>query len=358
MCTFLSLYGVLANCLPFHKAIYAPNAHTKSEMNRVVIVDDEEAILKLYAAIVKRVLGEEAVAFENPLDALERLATLRPSIVIVDHQMPEMDGVSFVRALRNNPLHEFTPVIMLTANGDPSLGQRAMEAGATLFLEKPLSLRDFTAHLRHFAGGAAARTTYGEIVMPTDERDTLLRLHRALQAHNAALAEHCVRARDVALEIAHEMRLASDDIESLRIGGLVYDIGMLAVPDKVRDLPSTLPARWRSIVNGHVDAGAMILGEGHRPLLKAAEAMARYHHERFDGTGYPEGLAGDEIPLGARILAVADTYVALVSERPHRVEFTEHNAAAQIAGLSGSAFDPMVVDAFLRARGHHTKRSA
>jgi putative two-component system response regulator len=137
----------------------------------------------------------------------------------------------------------------------------------------------------------------------------------------------------------------------LRIGALVYDIGMVAVPDKVREMPSALSIRWRSIVNAHVDAGAEILSGSRRPLLRAAQTMARYHHERFDGTGYPEGLAGMMIPLSARILAVADTFVALVSERPHRVEFTERSAVDEIVTLSGTAFDPDVVAAFERLSG-------
>ena len=329
-------------------------------MNRVVVVDDDEPNLKLYSAVVKRVLGEDCVAFENPLEALDRLDDLRPALIVVDYQMPEMDGLSFIRELRAKPAQSFTPVIMLTASGETALGERALEAGATLFLQKPLALADFTAHLRHFCGAPASRVTYGEVIMPTDERDTILRLFRALQAHNKDLASHAIAVRDLAVAIANEMHLSGEEIEALRIGALVYDIGMLAVPDKIREMPSALPTRWRSVVNAHVDAGAAILGGGRRPLLRAAETMARYHHERFDGTGYPEGLCGSMIPVAARILAVADTYVALISERPHRVEFTSANAVAQVVGLSGTAFDPNVVAAFagLKDRPNHTRRSA
>jgi putative two-component system response regulator len=329
-------------------------------MNRVVVVDDDEPNLKLYAAVVKRVLGEDAVAFENPLEALERLNDLRPAVVVVDYQMPEMDGVSFIRELRAKAPHAFTPIIMLTASGEAALGDRAIEAGATLFLEKPLALADFTAHLRHYAGAPASRVTYGEVIMPTDERDTILRLHRALQAYSKDLATHAVTVRDVAVGIANEMQLPSEEIETMRIASLVFDVGMLAVPEKVREMPSALPTRWRSLVNAHVDAGGAILGGGRRPLLRAAETIARYHHERYDGTGYPEGLCGSMIPLGARIVAVADTYVALISERPHRVEFTSANAVAQIVGLSGTAFDPNVVAAFerLKDKPKNFRRSA
>ncbi len=113
-------------------------------------------------------------------------------------------------------------------------------------------------------------------------------------------------------------------------------------------------------MNGHVDAGAAILGGATRPILREAEAIARSHHERFDGTGYPDGLTGAEIPLMARIVSVADTYVALTSERPHRIEFTQPHALAQIRGESGKAFDPIVVEAFARLedRLNEFRRSA
>jgi response regulator RpfG family c-di-GMP phosphodiesterase len=322
--------------------------HTR-DMYRVVIVDDDEATLKLYGAVIKRVLGETPIAFSDPHEALAELPHLRPALVVVDYFMPEMDGVAFTQALREQAAHAFTPVLMLTANSDKSLGPRALSAGATAFVEKPISLKDFTAQLRRFAVvQPTSRSTFGEIVMPTDERDTLERLHRAMRLSSRELADHAEAVRDLALAIAEQMHLDRSDIEALRSAALVYDIGMLSVPDRVRSTPSALPMRWRSIVNSHVDAGAAILGGATRPLLREAEAIARYHHERFDGTGYPDGLAGADIPILARIVGLADTYVALTSERPHRIEFTQPHALAQIRGESGKAFDPIVVDAFTR----------
>jgi putative two-component system response regulator len=260
-----------------------------------------------------------------------------------------MDGLTFIEELRKQPGHEFTPVLMLTAHSAHSLGMRALEAGATTFLEKPISVRDFASNLRLYVSSNHIESTHGEVVMPTDERDTLLRLYRVMQAHNGHLAVHAQQARDLAVAIGLELGCSREEIEALRLGGLVYDIGMISVPEKVRAMPASLPLRWRTLINAHVDAGATIL-EGSRPLMHAAETMARYHHERFDGGGYPEGLMADEIPLLARIIAVADTYIALVSERPHRVEFTLDHAVSQIIGQSGDAFDPRVVRAFERLK--------
>jgi putative two-component system response regulator len=329
-------------------------------MYRVVIVDDDEATLKLYSAVIKRVLDEAPIAFSDPSEALTALENLRPSLVVVDYFMPEMDGVAFTRALRALPAHAFTPVLMLTAHSDRTLGPRALNAGATAFVEKPISLKEFTAQLRRFANVHSSRTTFGEVVMPTDERDTIDRLHRTMHACNRELAEHSERVRDLSVAIAEQIQLSQSEVETLSSAALVYDIGMLSVPQRVLSMPAALPSRWRSVVNGHVDAGAAILGGGTRPLLRTAESVARYHHERYDGSGYPDGLAGEDIPLLARIVAVADTYVALTSERPHRIEFTSPHALAQIRGEREKAFDPKVVDAFerLEARLGEFRRTA
>jgi response regulator RpfG family c-di-GMP phosphodiesterase len=330
-------------------------------MYRVVIVDDDEATRKFYETLIKRVLGEAPIAFSDPHTALSELEHLRPALVIVDYFMPDMDGVAFTKAMRDLPAHAFTPLLMLTANSDKSLGPRALSAGASAFHEKPISVKDFTAQLRRFAAvQPTSRATYGEIVMPTDERDTIERLHRTIRAYSHELADNAEAVRDLAVAIAEQMHIDRTDIEALRSAALVYDIGMLSVPERVRSAPSALPMRWRSIVNSHVDAGAAILGGATRPLLREAEAIARYHHERFDGSGYPEGLAGAEIPILARIVALADTYVALTSERPHRIEFTQPHALSQIRGESGKAFDPVVVDAFfgLESRLGEFRRTA
>jgi putative two-component system response regulator len=315
-------------------------------MERVVIVDDDEATLKLYCAVIKRVLGTMPVAFSDPRDALMELGALRPALIIVDYFMPEMDGIAFTRELRRIPEHAATPVLMLTAHDERTVALGAADAGATDVAQKPISLKDLAAHLRRYA--PQSNVTVGEIVMPTDERDTIDRLHRLMRSCNPELAEHAEAVRIVALAIGEQLGLFDDDMAALNSVALVYDVGMLSVPDRVRAMPASLPMRWRSVVNCHVDAGASILGGSKRPLLQHAEQVARSHHERWDGKGYPEGLAGEAIPLLARVVAVADTYVALTSERPHRIEYTQFHALAQIRDERGHAFDPDVVDAFLR----------
>jgi response regulator RpfG family c-di-GMP phosphodiesterase len=319
-------------------------------VSQVVLVDDDEPSLHFYTAVVNHVLGQEALAFEDPRRALKELARLHAQLVIVDYKMPELDGLAFVRALRSLPLHEDTPILMVSADANRGLPLRARESGVTAFLEKPIALDDLVKQLRQLTQRGVRRVTQGEILMPTDERDTILRLHRMLQGFDRLLAEQALHVRDITLAIGEELQLTGSDIEALRFGSLVYDVGMVAVAQKVRCTPGELSSRWRSHVNAHVDAGASILGGSVRPLMSAAEAIARYHHERFDGAGYPDGLRGDEIPHLARIVSVADTFVALGSDRPHRTEFTFTRAVAHVQAERGRAFDPEIVDAFERIK--------
>lgn len=316
-------------------------------MPRVVIIDDDDATLKLYSAVIKRIQGETPIAFSDARAALCALEDLRPALIIVDYFMPEMDGVAFTTALRSMPMHAATPVLMLTAHSDRTLGPRALSAGATTFLEKPISLKDFTSQLRRFTA-PVSRSTFGEVPVGNDERSTIDRLHRTMRCADPSLASRAHFVRDLALAIGEQLELTAAQLEALRYAALVYDIGMLSVPERVRETPSELPPRWRSIINAHVDASVSILGGSTNVLLQTAELVARTHHERYDGTGYPDGLAGDAIPLFGRIIAVADTYTALVSERPHRIEYTPGAALAQIRSERGRAFDPLVVDAFAR----------
>jgi response regulator RpfG family c-di-GMP phosphodiesterase len=320
-------------------------------MPRVVVIDDDEATLKLYGAIVKRVNGESPFAFSDPKAALAALEGLRPALVIVDYFMPEMDGLSFTRALRAMPAHASTPVLMLTAHSDLSLGPQAIAAGATTFLEKPVSLKEFTAQLRRFTTPPLSRATHGEVGVSTDEHDTIERLYRTIRCCDPALADHLHFVRDISTAIGEQMNLPQGQLDALRAAALVYDIGMLSVPERVREAPVELSPRWRGFVNAHVDAGGAIFEGSRQTLLQAAGTVARTHHERYDGSGYPDALSGEEIPLLARIIAVAETFGALVSDRPYRIECTNAHALAQIRDQRGKAFDPVVVDALMRCEG-------
>lgn len=326
-------------------------------MKRVMVVDDYEPNLHLYSAIVRRVIGEEPLAYDSPTEALRSLKQERPSLIVVDYQMPEMNGVNFIAALRQIDGHANTAVMMLTGVNDDAVQTAAFAAGATHYMEKPLALRDFTAHIRRYTGPATPEAPLVDCPADDRTRDTILRLHHAVRARDCALADRMKRAGEVAAAIARGMHLAAAEADVLQTASLVYDLGMLCVPESVLQSANPLATHWRELVREHARTGAAILGGGHSPLMHAAESIALSHHERYDGTGYPDGLQHHKIPLYARIVAVADTYTALTSPRAYREKFSSERALAEIERARGSAFDPSAVDALLAVESGTLERS-
>lgn len=319
-------------------------------MHPVVVIDDDEPNLQLYTALVERVLGGEARAYANPLDGLAAIAEYDPSLIVVDYQMPEMDGLELIRRIRTLPGRADTPIMMLTAANEGHLREAALRLGANAFMTKPFATVEFVRNVRHL-GALHERANEGTIESPIDrDRDTIARLHRTLEAHDPHKARAIRRTRDVAIEIARALRLGTQSVETLRWVALVYDIGMLAVPENVLALPTALTAASRAVVNNHADVGASILSGSDSALLQAAEAVARHHHEYYDGTGYPSGLTGEAIPMLARIIAAADAFVAMTSERPHRHRISPDRAFAELRRCAGTQFDPTVIAAFERLR--------
>jgi len=328
-------------------------------MQRVVLVDDFEANLKLYSAIIERVLGDEAVVFADPREALNFLQNTEPSLVIVDYNMPGIDGIAFIRSLRKIPARAHTPVMMLTAETDRGLRSEALAAGADVFLTKPIATGEFVAHIRDLTAhpslaGLPSITIRGTIdsrlADVRHEEKTILRLHRAIEAHDAGEARRMRTTRDISVVLAKELRLPQVDIDALQWGALVYDIGKLAIPEYILAHSGELSLESRSVINHHAEAGATILADPGSALLQRAETIARHHHERFDGTGYPFGLRGTMIPLLARIVAVADTFASLLCDRPHRQRLAFAHAMREVADQSGTQFDPSIIAALERAR--------
>ncbi len=178
--------------------------------------------------------------------------------------------------------------------------------------------------------------------------EILERLGQLAEFRDDDTGEHTRRVSDMAASLAHELGMGDGEIQMLRLAAALHDIGKVAVPDIILLKPGKLTPEEFDTVKTHAPIGGRILAGGHSPVVQLAEQIARSHHERWDGRGYPEGLAGEAIPLAARILAVADVFDALTHERPYKNAWPVEDAVAEIARQSGAQFDPKVVEAFLR----------
>lgn len=332
-------------------------------MSRVVVIDDYEPTLRMYATAIQKMLGGEVVPFTDPREALHYLGGMDPTLCVVDYSMPDMDGVAFVVELRGVPGREKTPVIMLTGKDDRELRARALDAGVSVFLNKPVSADEFAGHVRRLATQQNTQSSTDEQLrdlrdraegadrrVHQRDRDAIDALFRAFAKRDPDAAARMKLASEVAVILAIEIRCPVSQVQLMRECGHIYDIGKLTIPEKTLTTSAILSPQSRAAVESHAEAGADILGVADSQLFAAAATMARAHHERWDGMGYPRKLKAEAIPLSARLIAVADTLVALMHARADRGALTFGHALDQVKRESGTHFDPNVVHALERVK--------
>ena len=329
----------------------------------MVVIDDYEPTLRMYAAAIEKMLGGEVVPFTDPREALHYLGGMEPTLCVVDYSMPDMDGVAFVQELRGLPGRERTPVIMLTGKDDRELRARALDAGVSIFLNKPVSADEFAGHVRRLATAQNNQNSAEDQLRDLRERaegadrrvhqrdrDAIDALFRAFAKRDPDAAARMKLASEVAVILAIEVRCPVSQVQLLRECGHIYDIGKLAIPEKTLTTSALLSPQSRAAIESHAEAGAEILGLADSQIFAAAATMSRTHHERWDGMGYPRKLKGEAIPLSGRLIAVADALVALMHARADRGALTFGHAIDQIKRESGTHFDPNAVHALERVK--------
>ncbi len=329
---------------------------------QVLIVDDTEINLILFGALVKKLDDCQAHVFANPRQALEWVTENVPDLVIVDYMMPELDGLEFIRLMRELPGCKLVPVLMITANDQKQIRYRALDLGANDFLTKPIDKIEFLARTRNMLGLNQARKHMAdhatwladevhkatrEIV--SRERETVYRLSRAAEFRDPETGAHILRMAQYSMLIARELGLSADDQQLLLEAAPMHDIGKVGIADKVLLKPGRLTPEEFDVMKQHAMIGYELLSGSSSQLLQTGAEIARGHHEKYDGTGYPDGIKGDDIPIFSRIVAVADVFDALTSERPYKKAWELEVAVDFLKNGAGTHFDPACVQAFLNA---------
>ena len=332
----------------------------KHSCSKILIVDDNAANIEL-VEIMLRMSGYTNLCTTMDPEAVDGLIReLDPDLVILDLHMPKKDGMQVLAEIRaTTPPDDYLPVLVFTADGYATTRNKALEAGANDFLQKPGDFTEIILRVGNFLEMRAmhcrlrdqARVLEAVLEERTDELEhaRLEVLHKLQMAHELrddGTGDHPYRVAQIAAEIGAAMGLPKDVVEMLRLATPLHDVGKIGIPDSMLLKTDKLTANEFELLKIHVEMGAKILGNSKSPLLRAAEEIARCHHENWDGTGYPAGLAGEDIPLLARIVSVADTYDALVSVRPYKPAWSQQDAMQAISGLEGRKFDPKVVEAF------------
>ncbi|MHC1712179.1 MAG: HD domain-containing phosphohydrolase [Solidesulfovibrio sp.] len=345
---------------------------TLDRPKRILAIDDERINLRVIGGLLRN-LGYEPVLVESFGEAL---ALLDQSIdlVLLDVMMPETDGFTVARKIREMPAVSDVPIIMVTALTSKQDRLRAVEAGANDFISKPIDLTELRVRMgsllkmkesqdevkryqAELEEMVAVRTSAlkmalenvkeSQRVILSAHLETIHRLAAAAEFKDEETSDHIQRMSRYCELLAHSLGLPDAEVDLILQASPMHDIGKIGIPDSILLKPGKLtPEEWE-VMKKHTIFGARILGESNFELLRVGEIIALSHHEKWDGSGYPKGLAGENIPLYGRICAVADVFDALISRRPYKEPFSNEKSLEILRAGRGSHFDPRILDVFL-----------
>jgi len=332
---------------------------------RILVVDDENRNIRLLEAMLIP-LGYEVVTAVNGQEALERVKETSPDVILMDIMMPVMDGFEAARKLKEDKGTMVIPIVMVTALHDVEDRVKALEAGADDFLSKPVDKTELQArvqssmkvkayhdHMKNYQGELEV-----EVARRTDQLqeafekikvaslDTIHRLSTAAEYKDEDTGAHIERMSRYAASVARKIGLNREAIEYILYAAPMHDVGKIGIPDNILMKPGKLDVNEWRIMKMHTVIGGRILAGAKRGFVKLGEVIALTHHEKWDGSGYPNSLKGRDIPLAGRVTAIADVFDALTSKRPYKEAWPVEEAFAEIRATSGSHFDPDVVKAF------------
>jgi len=309
-------------------------------MPRVLVIDDEAVIRDLIAEILADA-GFEVTSAESAGAGLERLASESVDVVVSDIVMPGLTGIELLEEVRLQ--RPSLPVVLVTGAGTHAMLTDALAGGADGLVMKPFAhaelVRAVTTALER--SRLAQRELRERLLTPT----LASALANAIEARDATMHGHCERMSELAVRIATDFGLADDEIETVRLGAIVHDVGKIGIPDRVLIKHGPLTQEERALMETHPLIGDRLLEP--LELLESVRPVVRHHHERWDGGGYPDGLAGDEIPLAARIVALADAVEAMSGERHYRTPRSASQVVAELETGSGSQWQPELVQLVL-----------
>lgn len=334
-----------------------------NKKKKVLIIDDQTTGRMILQKIIQQIDDNlEVTTFARPAAALDWVDQNDPDLIITDYRMPEINGIEFIRAVRHKPHCENVPIVMITVVSEKEVRYEALDAGATAFLTRPIDQIEcrttcrnlLKMHEQHLIIQDRADWLARQVEIATQqithrEKETILRLARAGEYRDEGTGNHVVRMAKYSRQIAEELGTFSrEECEDLEYAAPMHDIGKIGIPDGILLKPGKLNEYEWDIMQTHTTIGHAILSDSQSRYMQIGAVIALNHHERFDGKGYPNGLKGEEIPLIARVVAVADVFDALVSSRPYKQAWSTDDAIAYLQKNAGTHLDPDCVAAFMR----------
>ncbi|MFQ5715933.1 MAG: HD domain-containing phosphohydrolase [Nitrospinales bacterium] len=326
---------------------------------KIMIVDDEPGNVQVLARILKWAKYDKVLTTTDPTKVERLYQEFKPDILLLDLKMPEMDGFDVMAHLKTIEPDDFLPILVLTAQQDRKVRLKALKAGAKDFLNKPFDTAEVLlrinnlveTHQLHKQIRNQNKTLEEKVLDRTKELsesrlEIINRLARAAEYRDNETGMHIVRMSRLCARLGELAGLSPKECELILHASPMHDVGKIGIPDNILMKPGKLsPAEWE-IMKMHPIIGSEMLSGSSSELLQMAETIALTHQERWDGSGYPKGLKGEEIPLVGRIVALCDVFDALTNARPYKGAFPVFEAMIEIESKSGILFDPHLVNIF------------
>ncbi len=328
---------------------------------RLLIVDDEEANVRLLTRTLTQAGYEHVTSTSDPREARGMYIRQRPDLILLDLQMPHLDGYEVMEQLAAVSEATYLPILVITGDLNPDARQRALSMGAKDFIYKPFDPIEVRLRVRTLL---ETRFLYLRIqsqnhllevkvrertrALEAAQLEILERLATAAEFRDDNTGKHTERVGQTSALVAKKLGWSESQVSLIRRAAPLHDVGKIGIPDQILLKPGRLTPEEFEVVKTHTVIGARILSGSRFPLLQMAEQIAFTHHERWDGSGYTGGARQDAIPLPGRIVAVADVFDALTQQRPYKPAWPPADAIAEIDRQRGRQFDPRIVDAFLR----------
>lgn len=325
-----------------------------------LIVDDEPQNISVLTQMLNQWDATNIVTTTDSRQTIPLFHTSSPDIILLDLMMPGMDGFEVMEQLTPLiPHDDFLPILVLTADTSDQAKRRALRLGAADFLTKPFDAIELSLRLHNLLTRRMLHRRLQEQNYSLDsqvheqtkqlaqaEIETAQCLAVAAEYRDDDTGQHTQRVGHLSALLGRKLQLNEDEVTLLRRAAPLHDVGKIGIPDNILLKPGKLTAEEFTFIKTHTSIGAAILAQHHTSLLQQASSIALTHHERWEGSGYPQGLAGENIPLAGRIVSVADVFDALTHERPYKKAWAVEDAILEIQRHSGTQFDPRVVAAF------------
>jgi putative two-component system response regulator len=314
-------------------------------IDKVLLVEDNVDLRSYISRMLIR-FGHQVATAADGLDGWEHVQNQLPDIVISDIMMPRMDGFELARKIKTTEQTRRIPVILITAKPELESKLTGLEIGADDYLPKPINIRELDARIKNLVTTRSFQQALArEAELNTRMEELSMSFSQSLEIRDSNTAGHSKEVLQLGSLIYESMGLPTDD-RKFKESLLLHDIGKLGIPDRILLKESALNAEEWEIMRRHPEMGAELLG--HFESYKEISSIILAHQEHYDGSGYPKGLSGEQIPIIARIIAIADAYHAMTSNRPYRSAMEPSAAAQELIRNRGTQFDPKLVDAFIQ----------